>query len=115
MVEKETKERGRKREREEFNNFGRADEFSSLELFARMDGSNIENEECRGKQSNSRDNGERGNRERNVCHGYWVVSERRDKTTTKTTKLSFHSKKKKKRKKKKKKKNRRDQEEKQIK
>ena len=54
-------------------------------------------------------------RGRNVCHGYWVVSERRDKTTTKTTKLSFHSKKKKKRKKKKKKKNRRDQEEKQIK
>lgn len=65
--------------------------FSSLELFARMD--RISKRRCRGKRSNSRDD---GGEERNMCHGYWVVSWRGDKTTTKTNeKLSFHSKKKK--------------------
>ena len=107
------KKQKREVEREEFNNFGRADEFSSLELFGWMDRiSKTKNAAGNNRILETMVNEGRG---RNVCHGYWVVSERRDKTTTKTTKLSFHSKKKKKRKKKKKKKNRRDQEEKQIK
>lgn len=77
MVEKKKRERDIEKEREKFYKFERADEFSSLELFARTDGwIEYRDEECRGKQSNSRDNGGRteGGRERNVCHGYWVVS-----------------------------------------